>query len=431
MEARKAREKAIALGEDPEPLPEYKAPPSLKGREPKSYFHRTFGGVVGKAVDGGKLFSCPSFLLPGSIVRHKADVKLSSMEEDPLRVFLLMFAPIGCFFFKLRSSRGESASSAVVIPTILNLQDYSQFRLSVEIGAYGGCVSHGGHAALQVLAWHSAQQIAWQGGSPSAHVYVLGTTKWNSHNPSFTWHRVVRVQSEKTLYQFSALRAALPPIPKEITKDVKGETIGTGVYWLPQSVSLELFLNNVAEGLPFYTGFSRLAVLDKAAYRILEFNDHKGLAIAMKELLPPNHQLFVAACHQALSAVSGSAFKRGSSQAQAGDSAEKKVELGKSKMDKTKTTWRLAIAQARTPSDLRRIITTFWSKAGTIQALQGHHMEVWPFLNENWKEGRDLALLALASYQSRRRVTDSESPNGADQQDTNDSNDSTSVTTSS
>jgi CRISPR-associated protein Cas8a1/Csx13 len=65
--------------------------------------------------------------------------------------------------------------------------------------------------------------------------------------------------------------------------------------------------------------------------------------------------------------------------------------------------WRLAFAGAKTPDQFRRGLCDLFSRAGRNSVLQKQWQEVLPMLRTaNWQHARDLALLALCSYQGRK-----------------------------
>ena len=68
--------------------------------------------------------------------------------------------------------------------------------------------------------------------------------------------------------------------------------------------------------------------------------------------------------------------------------------------------WRLAFAGSKTADHFRRALCDLFSRAGRNQVLQKQWAVVLPLLRaENWQHARDLALLALCSYQSNRPET--------------------------
>jgi CRISPR-associated protein Cas8a1/Csx13 len=64
--------------------------------------------------------------------------------------------------------------------------------------------------------------------------------------------------------------------------------------------------------------------------------------------------------------------------------------------------WRLAFAGAKTPDHFRKGLCDLFSRAGKNPVLQKYWNDILPMLrNNNWQHARDLALLALCSYQGR------------------------------
>lgn len=63
--------------------------------------------------------------------------------------------------------------------------------------------------------------------------------------------------------------------------------------------------------------------------------------------------------------------------------------------------WRLAFAGAKTADDFRKALTDLWSRSGSNPVLKSSWREVLPLIcdEDRWRLARDLALLALASYE--------------------------------
>jgi CRISPR-associated protein Cas8a1/Csx13 len=78
--------------------------------------------------------------------------------------------------------------------------------------------------------------------------------------------------------------------------------------------------------------------------------------------------------------------------------------------------WRLAFSGAKTADQFRHSICDLFSRVPANKELQANWTEVLPWLDESgWQHARDLALLALASYQGKgdkdvaEAITESES----------------------
>lgn len=64
--------------------------------------------------------------------------------------------------------------------------------------------------------------------------------------------------------------------------------------------------------------------------------------------------------------------------------------------------WRLAFAGSKTLDQVRAALADLWSRAGSNKELQSSWERILPLLRlRNWQVARDLALVALASYQSK------------------------------
>ena len=74
----------------------------------------------------------------------------------------------------------------------------------------------------------------------------------------------------------------------------------------------------------------------------------------------------------------------------------------KNRFQRERDHWRLAFAGAKTQEQTRAALADLWSRAGSNRQLQQGWQEILPLLHErNWMAARDLALVALASYQGR------------------------------
>src|SRR5262249_48787161 len=64
---------------------------------------------------------------------------------------------------------------------------------------------------------------------------------------------------------------------------------------------------------------------------------------------------------------------------------------------------RRKLMQAKTRPLLRSVLSELFARAGRQKTVREHPATIWRLADhpDHWKKGRDLALLALASYQSR------------------------------
>src|SRR5688500_19282208 len=74
-------------------------------------------------------------------------------------------------------------------------------------------------------------------------------------------------------------------------------------------------------------------------------------------------------------------------------------------VDRERERLRIAFARSKNAQTLRETVVDFWARGGTNKELQADGlMKVLPLFSDvNWREARDLALLALISYQPKDR----------------------------
>jgi len=101
-------------------------------------------------------------------------------------------------------------------------------------------------------------------------------------------------------------------------------------------------------------------------------------------------RIFVQACHEAWRNRLGQLSER----------AQNQGLIFESRAQRERDRLRAELARCKTQADFRTCIADLWARAGYIPTLQQSWVRVLPFLGQRWREGRDLALLALASYRS-------------------------------
>jgi CRISPR-associated protein Cas8a1/Csx13 len=158
-----------------------------------------------------------------------------------------------------------------------------------------------------------------------------------------------------------------------------------------------LVASNSAEGHLWWIGFAEF--VDDAERRKAIFGfERKGLTTMMPtvadhsgtDLGQSSAEVFVDACHAAWRRRLGALLDRAKKEhLNVGDLIGREFE-GQ----------RIAFARCKNSTTLRAAVTDFWARGGrSLGPLQAGWRDVLPLLGEaHWQEGRDLALLALASY---------------------------------
>ena len=112
--------------------------------------------------------------------------------------------------------------------------------------------------------------------------------------------------------------------------------------------------------------------------------------VANKDTFPDGKErVFVEACHEALRRRYGKLGERSRREGiKFGDLVNKEYEK-----------IRTSLSRCKNAESLRETIVDFWARAGTLPSLQEGWHDVMTLMDEkSWKTGRDLALLAMASY---------------------------------
>lgn len=320
------------------------------------------------------------WLNPGASVRHVAFSSDTSFEELPENAFLLLFAPVSCYYYILRSKlRDKRAQYALVIPEITDLEKYAQYRQNQHLrnAIYKDFHASGlGDAGLKFLTLDATANIAQTFGIQRCQVLTLGTVAWATQQKTRTDMYVVEATDE-VCHNYTVCDNELPD------KGIAGKDGG----FVATSLAKELIAENLAKNLPWYSGisdkvnsnelFQKLAYERGGLYQVIQ-------KIQSNEL----EKLFVKACHEAIRFTYG----------QISEQAEKRKEIPN--FDRETVKIRTGLGRCKNSETFREFITDFWSRAGKLPTLQQHWEELMEFvmLEKNWKKSRDLALLALASY---------------------------------
>jgi CRISPR-associated protein Cas8a1/Csx13 len=155
-----------------------------------SYTHQEFAEALcdGKGWLNRDPISVAGWLNPGAVVRHVAFSSHTGFEETPSAALALLFAPVSCLYFILRSRlRDKRAQYALVVPEVKDLELYARRRRQFrELGYRNFYASSLGDAGLRFLTFGSTAEIARFSGVQRCQVLTLGTVAWSSQQKSRT-----------------------------------------------------------------------------------------------------------------------------------------------------------------------------------------------------------------------------------------------------
>ncbi|MBI5488454.1 MAG: type I-MYXAN CRISPR-associated Cas8a1/Cmx1 [Deltaproteobacteria bacterium] len=365
-----------------------------------SFAHQGVGADVAKALTRGRV-SLAGWAYPGAAQRHIQfnDTKFSYTASEATAA---AFALIGCVSFA--GTRG--GAGALVVPEPADLVAFAEIRprLSPRTAAES-YVSGLGDAVLAVSAALRMDDVLSRRGVAAAHGVLFATTVWAKQQKS----RVATISGTSyppaVLDQYEKLVSELPNAMRARgTGEADAEE---GGIFAVASALRAFVSDNLARGRPWHFGFADARTAEKKPRWIhrdgrdqgaLYATDKKGL-VAMVEHLDGPEEALVASVHVALRQRFGAI------------ASESKDAPGamKNRFQRERDKWRLAFAGAKTQEQVRAALADLWSRAGSNSALQEGWRIVLPLLNgDNWRTARDLALVALASYQGRDTEAEAE-----------------------
>lgn len=348
-------------------------------------------------------------LSPGTVVRHVAYTSDTGAEDPPERMLPLYFALVGCL--SLPVNRGVAA---LLVPDVQSLQDFQYDRPAMTPTTATECqianAADAGFRAQVRLRHHPRRdaEVKLKGRQvvPGCYAMTFTPTPWASQQKS----RVATIQvppgDDNLLDRYERAAQHLPPKIK--TRTVK-ESTGKGrskviterqESFRTDSIVRPLIAENLALGRKWYTGFVKLMTKINPAtdkpYRESLTYERGGLhAMIVDDKMwdTVGERLVVQSVHEAL---------RGRYAQIAGENKTNSVAM-KNRFEGEYDRWRLAFAGSKTPDQFRKALCDLFSRAGRNAVLQKQWSDVLPMLRaDNWQHARDLALLALCSYQGRK-----------------------------
>ncbi len=359
---------------------------------------------------------------PGAVVRHVAYNSSTGAEDPPERMLPLYFALVGCL--ALPVNRGVAA---LLVPDVTDLTEFVDDRPAMTPTSASDCqIASAADAAfrVQVRIRHaprrSAEVEARARSSmdatslPGCYAMTFTPTPWASQQKSRVATIHVPPGDDRRLDRFE--RAALHLPPRIVARVVK-ESTGRGKQKIvterresfrADSIVRPMIAENLALGRKWYTGFIKLMTRINPAtdspFRDQLSFERGGLHAMISDQSmwdTTGEQLLVQAVHEAL---------RGR-YAQIADENKKNPVAMKNRFSGEYDRWRLAFAGSKTPDHFRKALCDLFSRAGRNAVLQKQWQEVIPMLrSENWQHARDLALLALCSYQGREQPRSDSDP---------------------
>lgn len=328
------------------------------------------------------------WLLPGGTVRHHGlGEKSTALEESPASYLALRFAPIGVIFVEIENNLDRvEPRHCFVIPKIDNLEAYAKLRkLFLKCGIDDLKSPGMNEAGFRVLANLEEANLIHDLENFECQVIAFGKVPWSSMQKTRVGVETVQAKSKSLLQTFRVYRSLFKP------KLVK--TRSKELFWnIPQMP--ELIAKNLKSRRQWWEGFAEVVSTTLSRQRIVNF-EREGLQKMIenpKGFTEESERIFVSACQQAwhrrLGKISEKAFRDRSSFS---DQANREF-----------ANICMALSQCKNSSSLRRVIINLWIQGGgPLKPLQDGWQNALTLLdNQNWRKGKDLALLAMVSYKA-------------------------------
>ena len=305
-------------------------------------------------------------------------------KESPEGYMALLFLPLACNYYQLPGYR-----SAVAIPEVTNLVQWvkqrqrlagktaqnltDKQRQLIERSYRNYRTTSAAESALAMLLKERFVEDSQDFRIKYCEVYQLGKQPWNGQQ-SYLKQAVHRVHAtEKVLDIYQSAYYLFPSVVRKTNKD---ET------WLAMSKVLPWIAQNLVQNSAWYTGFFEFQKAN-------ELYERKGL-IKMTQYLNDDEQTL-------FNAVQGAfrLFLRGQNQ-----QAQKQGRPLDYSQVTDKVVYRLQ--RPSTQQEFAAALVDFLSQYRSKTAKgSGPQLFHWLHRQTNWKQARDLSLLAIATYQGK------------------------------
>jgi CRISPR-associated protein Cas8a1/Csx13 len=366
--------------------------PATLSFQPYSAFrHQDAFTAIGAALRTGAV-TLASWAYPGAVARHIA-AESTDLRYDAKSAICACFAIVGCLSYQVPRTGG----GALIIPEPTDLVRFAvaRPRLTPRVvrevyvpGAADGVLTV--HLALRMDEVASAD-----GGIGNVLGIQLKTLPWAPQQKSRCGLISSGTFTGAELDKYDRVRKTLPNRLRIRKND------GT---MFPTSSALRGFIaENLARHERWYTGFAT-ATDGGPDGRFLHYygtRDNLGaLFIEEKEGLVAMLDELEAAEFALIRTIHSALRNRFAAIA---DETEGNPVTRKRRWRSERDRWRYVFAGSKTAAQIRAALADMWSRAGRNPELQEHWQEVVPLLRPvHWRAARDLALVALASYQGVR-----------------------------
>lgn len=284
------------------------------------------------------------------------------------------------------------------MPEIWDLSEYAALHDSIaRNGALALTASGASDAALRFITAMRAAAVGnelalMSGRSTPCRVVTFGLVKWVKGGQKVrTMTRTVVPKALKGIGNYALADAIFKNDWQRVKekRNQRGEVKEPEHHFIKTSIARELIADNIARSGQWYDGFAEAMANKETRTRLIYERKELSDMVNQATFDDARERIFISACHEAWRRKLG----------KLGERARRENAAFSSLVNREYEKLRVSLSRCKNPASLRETVVDFWSRAGSIKELHDHWQEVLLLLDEkNWRKGKDLALLALASY---------------------------------
>lgn len=301
------------------------------------------------------------WIYPGATVQHELVKATTQFTETPPHFLALLFAPLACSHVSISSNlQQQMLQNGIIVPEVIDLEKYPPQSIHYWANSWSD-------AALKFLLKITAIGQPNQLGVHRCLVIPFGNVPWSKQQKTRLAAEMIEIDNKYlNLYQ---------TFSKELNKD---------------DVLLPLIAENMIHGKSWWWGFADIFLDEKAYSTIKSRQNQLNAMVKRTEWDTESQELFIRACHQALSIT----FGKIGGKTKEGDYPQFERKLIQLRSD---------LERCQNAATFRDFITSFWGNAGTIKVLQDSWQKILPLTTgqSDWKMAKSLFLLAMASYKGK------------------------------
>jgi CRISPR-associated protein Cas8a1/Csx13 len=322
-------------------------------------------------------------------------------KESPQGFLPLLFLPLSCGYYELppKTVGGKTTSrSAIIIPGISNLLKWVHRRKEFPARSYRNFRSSSlGEATLNFLLDGILDDNFQTLAVDYCEVYQLGKQSWSHSSQSYVKQVVYRADKNPILLK--QYQVATSFFPSRIRQKNDGEV------FFSISRTLPWICDNLIVSKPWYTGFSEFMKIrlnprkPKSEKNFLVYKLQLGGLIKMTQYLNEQEEILFDAVQGSFSYYLAKQFSYRQGQLGRELNKENLQDVMSSSTEKVVN----RLQRPNTRFDFAKTLVEFLSDHPTkhLKAV-GPQIYNWIHREENWRQAKDLTLLAIATYTSKK-----------------------------